>query len=82
MNELKNTIIEVFTGLGKAGVDDSMESIVAAGLLDSLSILELVNALEDRFDIAFEEEDLTLENFDKLATIEQIVAARLADNAG
>ena len=81
MNDLKSTIIDVFTGLGKGAVDDEMESIVAAGILDSLSILELVNALEDRFDIAFEEEDLTLENFDKLATIEKIVAARLEDGA-
>ena len=81
MNDLKSTIIEVFTGLGKEGVTEEMESIVAAGLLDSLSILELVNALEDRFEIAFEEDDLTLQNFDNLTTIERIVAARLKDSA-
>jgi len=79
MNDLKSTIIEVFTGMGKGGIDDTMESIVAAGLLDSLSILELVNALEDRFDIVFEEEDLTLDNFDNLSKIEKIVTARIDD---
>ncbi len=74
--ELRSTIIEVFSALGKHLPDDSSASLVAAGVIDSLSILELVTALEERFDLVFEEDDLTLENFERLETIERVVAAR------
>ncbi|MCH9681900.1 MAG: hypothetical protein K0V04_10735 [Deltaproteobacteria bacterium] len=80
MTDLRSSIVEVFTSLGKTVSSDDAESIVAAGILDSLSVLELVNALETRFDIVFEEDDLTLDNFDKLTTIERIVKARTEDD--
>lgn len=74
--ELRSSIVEVFVGMGKTLPDNPATSLLDAGTLDSISILELVNALEDRFDIEFEEDDLTLENFATLETIERIVATR------
>ena len=76
---LRNDILQVFADLGKEITDDHAESIVKSGILDSLSILELVNALESRFDIFFEEDDLTLENFDRLTQIEHIIEIRVGE---
>lgn len=75
--ELRAPVLEVLVAMGKPAPSDPASSLVEAGILDSLTILELVNALEDRFDITFEEEDLTLENFQTLETIERVVRARL-----
>lgn len=76
---LHNDILEVFAGLGKDLTGRDTEAIVESGILDSLSILELVNALESRFGIFFEEDDLTLENFGKLTTIERLLQARIGE---
>lgn len=81
MMDLRVNILEVFTSLGRSVSADDEESIVSAGILDSLSVLELVNELEARFDIFFEEEELTLDNFDKLSTIERIIKERLEGRA-
>lgn len=76
---LQSDIRNVLEGMGKDLPDDASQSLFDTGVLDSLSILELVNALEDRFKIFFEEEDLTLENFATLTTIEHLISLRLGE---
>lgn len=46
--------------------------------LDSMAIVELVTALEDRFDITIDEDDITGETFETLGTLTRVVADRAA----
>lgn len=45
--------------------------------LDSLQTLELIVALEEAFDIDFEDEDLDFENFESVTTLVTLVHSRM-----
>jgi acyl carrier protein len=52
------------------------ESLMEAGLLDSLGLMDLVPELEKTFGITVEPEDLTPENFDSISAISIFVAGK------
>lgn len=52
--------------------------LVGAGLLDSLSMLQLTMALSDEFGIAFDDGDFTLENFETADRLATLVSAKHA----
>ncbi len=81
MTNLKDDILQVLASLGKEVAQSDAESLTASGILDSLSILELIDSLEDKFDVMFDEEDLTLDNFSAISRIETLVQARLGVSA-
>lgn len=55
------------TGL-ESQIDKDM-SLIESGLLDSLSIVSLIQALQDAFDVQIAAQDVTIENFDRPAAI-------------
>ena len=69
-------IRQVFDQLGKSAPENPSTSIIDSGHVDSMFILELINALEDHFDLFFEEDDLALENFATLEKIEGMIKKR------
>jgi acyl carrier protein len=52
------------------------ESLLAAGILDSLGLLRLVAHLEEQFGVTFEDTDVIPENFETLRAIQALVEAR------
>ena len=46
--------------------------------LDSFTVMELITLIEERLDLVFAEEDLEPENFATLASLEALLAAKLA----
>lgn len=54
---------------GRTAIDQD-ELLIEGGLIDSLGILKLIAFLEEQYNLSFEEEDITAENF---ATINRIV---------
>ena len=52
------------------------ELIGALPELDSLSVLELATALEERYDVAFEDEDFTGEVFGTIGSLADFIASR------
>lgn len=58
-------------------VDDS-QSLIGAGALDSLRLIDVVATLEQRFGIKVADDDLTPENFDSILSLSTYVSARLA----
>lgn len=52
------------------------ESLMDAGVLDSLRLMDLVPELEKTFGITVEAEDLTPENFDSIGAISTFVAGK------
>ncbi|MEM9475331.1 MAG: acyl carrier protein [Pseudomonadota bacterium] len=61
---------------GRAIADD--ENLLLSGLIDSLGVFELVAFLEKTFSIAVPLDEVVLENFTSVATIEAYVAAKKA----
>ncbi|HYF55693.1 MAG TPA: acyl carrier protein [Salinarimonas sp.] len=53
-------------------------SLLEAGLIDSMGVLELVAFLEDRFGLKVADADMTPENLDSIAALTAFVAGRTA----
>ena len=70
-------IIPVFRSIG-VEKDITLESSLDALGFDSLSKLELIVALEEHFQIAFEDDDLLSEHFQNVSTILEIVQKRFS----
>jgi len=65
-------IVQLASGLGHDARDLQFDQeIPTSGYLDSAAIMELIVWLEDEFDLAIPQEDLTLAN---LGTIDAMVA--------
>ncbi len=64
------------SGLGIT-VDDDM-SLVEGGLLDSMSIVRLVQELQQTFDVDIDFADITISNFDSISALTQYIDARKA----
>jgi len=58
-------------------VDDEL-SLVEGGLLDSMSIVKLVQELQQAFDIDIDFSDITISNFDSIKVLTEYVEARKA----
>jgi|WetSurSiteA1Bulk_404760.scaffolds.fasta_scaffold21657_1 acyl carrier protein len=49
------------------------ESLLETGIVDSLGVLEIVNYLMDQLGVEVEDEDLTQENFQNIASIVNLI---------
>jgi acyl carrier protein len=56
-------------------VDDDA-SLLDAGIVDSLGVLDLVTFLEDAFGVKVEDEELNPENFESVAALVRFVEAK------
>ena len=75
-NKIKTFIIENFL----FGNDDGLKgdtSFLEEGIIDSTGVLELVEYLEDKFQISVEDEELIPENLDSLVNIAAYVEKKL-----
>ena len=61
---------------------DCHVSLMGSGLIDSLAVLNIISFLEFRFDVQFEPEDLTGENFDCMSSMAELVRSRMKDARG
>jgi acyl carrier protein len=52
------------------------DPLLESGVVDSLGVLDLVGFLEQTFGIALDDEDLTPDNFQSIASLAEFVAAR------
>jgi acyl carrier protein len=76
-------VVEVLTRT--LGIEDRADAITRGTRLfgelpelDSLGVVELAAALEDRFDIVIEDEDFTGEVFESVGTLTDFIDARRA----
>lgn len=69
MERLKKVLDEV---LSQADYEDC-EDFIEEGLLDSMEMMELVEALEDEFGIEISGRDIVPENFTNMETIAELI---------
>jgi acyl carrier protein len=66
---------ELSQGRGITAVDPN-DNLLAKGIVDSHGVMELVAFLEERYGISVGDEDLTPENFESVARIDEFVARK------
>jgi acyl carrier protein len=75
MDELKKSLRRALAsrfGVRKAVDDDT--ALFSGGLIDSLSVIELVSYVEETAECVVPPEDITLENFDSILRIAEFVS--------
>lgn len=70
-------IVEEIMMAGKGTQIDPESSLIKSGIIDSLSLLRLIDFLEAEFGIMIEDEEVIPENFDNLIIIESLVSNKL-----
>jgi acyl carrier protein len=79
LEDVKAVVVETLGLEDRAAtIDASTPLLGALPELDSLAVAELVVALEARFEIAFDGDDVTAEAFETLAALTALVDDKLA----
>ncbi len=78
IDQLKQIIVdELDVNLTKEDIDAEV-SLFEEGLgLDSVTIVEFITLIEERLEVQFSEDELTMEPFQNLTTLAQCLAAKL-----
>jgi len=74
--KIKGFIFERFPQAKTKDIDEG-EQLLVSGILDSLGVLDVVSFIEDEFETAIDDEDLTPENFQSIHSITEFVACKL-----
>jgi len=79
--ESKNVIKQfILTKLMTSESGDSLEenqSLIESGVIDSLSVMKLLNFLEETFNIKVTDEELIAENFETLNAINDLTQRKI-----
>jgi acyl carrier protein len=80
LDEVKATLIDVLS-LGDAGQRLQADSPLLGSLpeLDSMAVVSLIGALEERFGIVVDDDDLSASTFETLGSLTSFVAAKRAE---
>jgi acyl carrier protein len=74
--KVRNFIVDNFLFGEADGLHDDT-SFLEAGILDSTGVMEVVGFLEERFGIRVDDDELTPENLDSIASIGEYVSRKL-----
>ena len=80
MSENKSKIREFIIENFLFGNDDGLQdetSFLEEGIIDSTGVLELVNFLEEEFEITIDDEDLIPENLDSINNVNSYLEKKL-----
>lgn len=71
-------VVENFMYMSEEATIDLDESLLQSGIIDSMGIAELIQFVEDAFDVTIPDRDVTEANFATLRAIARLVARRSA----
>jgi acyl carrier protein len=70
-------LIRALDGGGDAAPLTDEQSLLDAGVIDSLAMIDLIASLESRFALRLQDADLTPENFDSVISIRDMIQRKL-----
>lgn len=76
-NDVKSRILEVVCECVNNIPEDTAFNLREAGIIDSLSMMNIMASLEDEFDIEFDPKDMTKDNFASIDTMSELVSRYL-----
>lgn len=74
--KIKEILLDGFIEVDNADELQNDTALISSGVLDSISILQLVDTLEKTFEIAFEAHEIDREKFDSINLINEIIAEK------
>ncbi|HWJ93215.1 MAG TPA: acyl carrier protein [Telluria sp.] len=79
LNDVKQVLIDVLN-LGESGQALTAESPLLGSLpeLDSMAVVTLIGALEERFGISIDDDDISASTFETLGSLAAFVAGKAA----
>lgn len=79
LDEIKTILVDVLS-LGEGGLQLDAGSPLLGALpeLDSMAVISLIAALEEHFDIAIDDDDISASTFATLGSLADFVAAKRA----
>ena len=82
LTSVRKHITEQF--LGRAGLDHvgDDDPLLDSGIIDSMSILQLVGFLESEFNIEVDDDEILPEHFETMASITAFVSKKLDSSGG
>jgi acyl carrier protein len=51
-------------------------SLISSGIIDSLSLIRLINFIETNFDVTIEDHEVVVENFETLNNLAALIASK------
>ena len=78
IDTIRGFVLDLAAGKGIGAVSDD-DSLVAAGIIDSLGVFQLVAFLQEEFQIPIDDDEITPEHFRSVTTIARFVADKTAD---
>lgn len=80
--DLKDFIREAFLFGDEARMPADNASLLETGILDSTGVLELIEFVEDRFQISVEDNETVPENLGSISNLTRYISAKLDRSAG
>lgn len=80
---MHDEIRKCLVSCGPQGVDaefSNQESLLEAGVIDSMAMVDLIEHLEERFGINISEDDMTPEHFDSVDSIAAFVGSLVGNS--
>ena len=80
MSDIHKQVLEFLAEEVDLAPDDltAETSLVNSGLVDSMVVLNMVQFIEETFDLELEAEQVTVENFDSVAAIVALVKSKVS----
>ena len=75
--QIHEYIVENFLFGDDAALESDDQSFLETGLIDSTGILELIQFLEETFEIEIEDEEMIPENLDSIARVARFVGSKI-----
>lgn len=69
-------INELLMGKGQGEIGPNT-SLISSGILDSLSLIRLINFVEDHFNLVVEDEEVVPDNFETINALGALISTKL-----
>ena len=79
-SQVRELILEKIPLAGKRGVQNG-DHLLESGILDSLGVLDVVNEVEEKFQIILNDEELVPENFQTIVHIASFVNKKIMEKS-
>ncbi len=77
--QIIKTLTQIIPSYNEAFWHSETELFGAIAEFDSMVIVTLIAELEEQFDVVFDDEDITGDNFETVASLTQLMNEKLAD---
>jgi|TARA_B100001971_G_C18107136_1_gene492138 acyl carrier protein len=78
MENIINTLTDYLVDKIPGAKINIQENIIEKGVIDSYGIIEFIGFIEKKYDLEFNDDELTSENFEFIASIAKLINTKMA----